>query len=521
MRVLRTPGTSSKKPPRPPVSVSKTVPAPVGGWNARDPLANMAVMDAVIMDNVFPRTGDVQMRKGSSDHVTGLLAQVNSLMTYAGPTASSMFAASNTAIYDVTTAGAVGAAVYTGLTNTKFNHINIRTSGGSFLFAVNGADLAVQYNGSSWSNPSITGLDVGMTTANFSHINMWKRRVFLVEKDSMSVWYLGVDSISGAASEINFGPLFKKGGKVVATATWTIDGGEGVDDYFVIITSRGEVAVYLGTDPSAAATFALKGVYELGSPVGDGKCFVKYGSDLILITLDGFVPMSKALTSTRTDERIAISDKISGAVASASTLYQNNFGWHPILFSGENMILFNVPVSEGVEAHQYVMNTLTGAWCRFTGWNANCFELLNDGLYFGMNGKVCKAWDGTSDSGTAVSADVLTAFNYFDILGQNKQFVMARPILTASDLPAPTLGLNVDFQIADVTYTATIANPYGAWDSGLWDAARWGGGTATYNDWQTVQGIGFCAALRFKISSTTIELTWAATDFVFMVGATI
>lgn len=497
-------------------ALSASVPAPIGGWNKRDPEANMDPTDALILDNWFPRTADVLMRPGYTDWVTGLPSQVNSLMAYAGPASSKLFAASSTSIYDVTTSGVVGAAVKTGLTSTKFNYVNFRTSGGQYLWAVNGADLALLYDGSTWNNPSVTGLSGSLTTADFSHINIWKQRIFLVQKNSMSVWYLGVNSISGAASEINFGSLFKAGGKIVATATWTVDGGYGMDDNLVIITSKGEIAVYHGTDPSSANTFSLVGVYQVGAPISD-KCFVKYAGDLIMTTLDGFLPMSAALQSTRVDNRTAVSDKISGAVSDAAINYQNNFGWHPVLFSKQDALIFNIPVTEGVESHQYVMNVITGSWCRFKGWNANCFELLNDNLYFGTNGKVCKAWDGAADGSTAIMSEVKTAFNYFGVRGRNKQFRMARPIFTASEPPAPSFGLNVDFIDQDVTSAISATNPFGVWDSGVWDLALWGG-NATFRDWQGVNGIGMCAALRMKISSTTITLSWSATDWVYAAG---
>lgn len=497
-------------------ALSASVPAPIGGWNKRDPEANMEPTDALTLDNWFPRTADVLMRPGYTDWATGLPSQVNSLMAYAGPSSTSLFAASSTGIYDVSTAGAVGAAVRTGLTSTKFNYVNFRTAGGQYLWAVNSADLALMYDGSTWSNPSVTGLSGSLTTADFSHINIWKQRIFLVQKNSMSVWYLGVNSISGAASEINFGSLFKLGGKIVATATWTIDGGYGMDDNLVIITSKGEIAVYRGTNPASASDFLLVGVYQVGAPVSD-KCFVKYAGDLVVTTLDGFLPLSAALQSTRINNRVAISNKISAAVTDATGLYQNNFGWHPILFAKENALLFNVPVEPGVEAHQYVMNTITGSWCRFKGWNANCFELMGDNLYFGTQGKVCKAWDGVADGSTAILADAKTAFNYFGARGRQKQFRMVRPIFTASEPPSPSLGLNVDFIDQDVTSAISATNPFGVWDSATWDLSYWGG-NAVFKDWQGANGIGMCAALRVKVSSSTISLTWAATDWVYAMG---
>jgi len=41
-----------------------SLPAPVGGWNARDSLANMESTDAVILDNLFPTVSSVNLRGG-------------------------------------------------------------------------------------------------------------------------------------------------------------------------------------------------------------------------------------------------------------------------------------------------------------------------------------------------------------------------------------------------------------------------------------------------------------------------
>lgn len=495
-------------------SHTRTMSAPTGGWNARDPLAAMDPKDAVILDNWLPRTADVMSRKGYTNHVIGLPAQVNTLMVYAGVTASTMFAASDTAIYNVTTTGTVGAAVVTGLTSSKFQYVNMATAGGKYLWAVNGADLAKMWDGTTWTNPAVTGLGA-LTTASFSQINIWKTRLFLTQKDSMSVWYLPVNAIAGAASEINFGPLFKLGGKIIATATWTIDGGYGMDDNLVILTSKGEVAVYRGTDPASAATFALVGVYQIGSPIGD-RCFTKFGGDMVMITLDGFEPLSNSLTSTRTNNRVAISDKISGAVTQATTDYISNFGWEIINFPTENMLIFNVPVSTGSEVHQYVMNTLTGSWCRFKGWNANCFALMDDVLYFGANGVVCKAWQNNSDNGANINTDAKPAFNYFGA-DHLKQWKMCRPVFSANANPSPGIGLNVDFDDIDNTTASTFSGQVGMWDAGLWDTALFSG-QAIYKDWQTITGYGFCAAVRLKFSSNILDVRWSSIDYVYSFG---
>ena len=71
----------------------------------------------------------------------------------------------------------------------------------------------------------------------------------------MSLWYLPLNSISGAASEFPIGNFLQKGGKIVAIIPWTIDSGHGSDDLFCILSSEGEIAVYSGTDPASLTTW--------------------------------------------------------------------------------------------------------------------------------------------------------------------------------------------------------------------------------------------------------------------------
>ena len=79
--------------------------SPIGGWNARDSLAQMAPTDAVTMQNWFPTPTDITLRKGYSVRSTGITGQVNSLMNYAGTTSQSLFAAAGSVIYDATKIG--------------------------------------------------------------------------------------------------------------------------------------------------------------------------------------------------------------------------------------------------------------------------------------------------------------------------------------------------------------------------------------------------------------------------------
>lgn len=456
------------------VSRTVSIPAPVGGWNARDPIGAMPPVDAVFLDNYLPKTTTVALRSGCTNHVTGISGDVETLVAYNGVTTNKLFGAAGSSIYDMSSAGVVGAAVVTGQTNARWQCSNVSTAGGQFLYMVNGADSPQLYNGTTWQ--AVTGASApiaitGVTTSNLIHVNVWKNRVFFVEKSTLKVWYLPVSSIGGAASAINFEALFSRGGYLMAMATWTLDAGYGMDDHAVFITSQGQVAIYRGTDPSSASDFFLVGVYDIGSPVGR-RCFEKFGSDLLLITYDGLVPLSKALLTSRVNPGISLTDKIQQAMGDAVITAGSNFGWQAILYPRENIVILNVPVSGQIQ--QYVMNTITGAWCRLTNWSAYCWERFNDRVYFGTTGNVRLAFEGTNDAGTNISADGMQAFANFGANTSLKRWTLCRPILY-SDSPSVgvSIGLGVDYDIDPVVNTPSFSSvgTTGLWDSGVWDSS--------------------------------------------------
>jgi hypothetical protein len=500
-----------------PVSRSYSAPAPVGGWNARDSLADMAADDAVILDNWIPGTDKCSVRKGHASHATGLTSAVESLMAYHPPTGTAkLFAAANSAVFDATASGAVGAAQFSSLTNVRFQHVNFGNSAGNFLYIVNGDDAPRYWNGSSWTSPTITGS--GLTSTNLIHINVHKRRLFFVEKNTLSFWYFPVETIAGSITEFRLDGLAQLGGHLVAMGTWTRDSGEGIDDLAVFLTSKGEAIVYQGTNPGDAAAWALVGVFRIGAPIGR-RCMFKVGAELIVVTEDGYAPISKAIAGARTTDRAAISDKIGGAVTKAVSSHKASFGWQPILYPGGKLALFNVPVKESVTSVQHVVNTTTGKWCRFTGMNANVWEVFNDSLYFGGAAKVFKADTGRSDAGGNIDTAAKTAFDYFGSKGLIKRFLMARPILSSQGQISLALAANVDYRDDPPTATPTYSGSAGSpWDTSPWDTSAWGGDAGIRKEWQGVNGAGHSAALYIKSSTKGLDLNWVSTDWIYESG---
>jgi hypothetical protein len=389
------------------------------------------------------------------------------------------------------------------------------------MYCANGVDEPLLYNGTTWtaitgsSSPAITGV----TTTTLDDVTLFKNRVWFIQKNTLVAWYLPTSSIAGVAEQIDLSSVARFGGYLVSIGTWTIDAGYGADDNLVFVTSNGEIIAYRGTDPASASTWALMGVWKLGTPIGK-RCMFKYAGDLLILTLDGLYPLASAIQSSRLDPRIALSDKIQGAFAEATRTYQDNFGWQIIYNSKNNALFVNVPIAEGSQQQQYVMNNITKAWCNFTNWNANCWEIYDDDPYFGGNGFVGKAWTlDYQDNAANIQAMTLQAFNYYGSRGVKKYFTRARPSIFTNGQPAIFVGMNVDFDVADTTAALSFSpQSYASWDTALWDVGLWGSGATITNNWQGITGIGYCGAIQMKSASKGLQIEWASTDIVYQTG---
>ena len=143
-------------------AVTTSLTAPIGGWNARDSIAQMPPTDAVTLVNMYPTPTDVQLRLGYTQYSTGITGQVNTVMNYSGSTSQKLFASAGTKIYNADTSTATESL--TGLASDVFQYVNIANAGGHYLSAVNGVDPALLYNGTSWIRTASSTAVVTMNT---------------------------------------------------------------------------------------------------------------------------------------------------------------------------------------------------------------------------------------------------------------------------------------------------------------------------------------------------------------------
>jgi len=108
-----------------------SIPAPIGGLNARDPISDMPPSDAYGLNNWIPQALGLKLRMGYASWMEGLAAKVDSIFQYFPATSSisvssdfgnipvtlpgKVFAATAGRIYDITTRNNTGYATFTGL----------------------------------------------------------------------------------------------------------------------------------------------------------------------------------------------------------------------------------------------------------------------------------------------------------------------------------------------------------------------------------------------------------------------
>jgi hypothetical protein len=491
--------------------VTKVVPAPTEGWDAISPLASMDPKRAPILDNWVPRPGWVELRAGFTPWTwVGNNNAVETLMVRRAPTGERMFAAVTTSIYEVSALGQADPVV-TGLSSARWYYINFTPGGGTTVIQLcNGIDTLRQFDGTSWTAPAITGLPGGLNTTDITNIYAQKRRIWYILGDgaghgSTVVAFMPTDAITGPiAGTQDFGALWTRGGYLVAMSDWTVDGGNGPQDMAAFMSSQGQVSIFAGTDPTSSLNWSLVGTFDLSPPVS-AKCMTKVGSDVAVITQQGVVPLSQALPfDPSSDRSVAITARIQNAMALYTQMSGNNFGWQIISYPNQQLAVINVPITTNTQQVQLVMNTLTGAWCRFTGWNANCFEVFNNDLYFGGNdGTVNLAYDGGLDLNTPISGDMQCAFNYFDDPGRIKRMTIVQPLMVASGSITPTLSVDEDFAVSSSAAPVSILVGGALWDTAVWDTDIWAAGNVVVKNWLSAQAIGHALAVHMGVNVTT------------------
>ena len=364
--------------------------------------------------------------------------------------------------------------------------------------AITSATGAAVANGASTAGSPVTM--TGVTGQALSFVWSHKSRVWFVEKDTLNSWYLPVNEFGGAATKFPLTGVFRAGGALLFGGTWTVDSGDGVDDMQVFVTTEGEVAVYRGTDPSSAATWALVGLYRVARPINKHSWF-RSGVNFYIITEEGIVAIADVMNKDRAELqatamtaniedlwRITIQKRVTGSKFALT------------VWPSENLFIIGVPSTTG-KTTSLVSNTLTGAWARVLGWDVQAVRVFDNRLYFAdSTGKIFRADFGGTDNGEGYTGVYVPKFQ--DWGTADSKFALHARAMWLSDVSAPVRLTAYTNYVANTTPPAPRPLPENL--SGKWGTAgqKWGGGkkwgatsaVISGSDWQAVTGSGFALA---------------------------
>jgi hypothetical protein len=513
------------------VAQSDTFISPVNGWVKSQNDLVPRQYTAVKSTNTYPTLRGSRVRGGSVKTAT-IAGAVKTIMPYEVGSGAKMFAADDGNIYDITTVADPDVAPtpdVTGQSSGEYSTVIHTNAGGSFLLAFNGVDLHQVYDGTSWAanTPAMTFSGSISDSTGISSAWSYKNRLFMIEKNSLNAHYLSVDSIAGAASVLSLAGVFNKGGTLAFGTTWSTSAGDGLADRCVFVSTRGQVAVYEGSNPGDPTDWQLVGVYDVGQPVGE-RATMSVGNDVIIGTNEGIIPLSQAVSKDISVLTLAsLSVDIEDEWRDVINVRGKGFGWQFTKWSELNLALISIPSLTGQPDRQFVVHLLTGKWSDFEGWDVQCSAVLGTDLYYGnAAGQVLIADQSGTDNGDPYYVTIAHAFQVFKKPNRIKEAQMMRATFRASTPFIPKYSVSSNFVLTPPNFPNAAIDPANddLWDVGLWDVAEWdaSGTFMLISTWKSVYGTGYSLSpvIQITISSAAKpDIEHVSTDLEYNIGA--
>jgi hypothetical protein len=137
--------------------------------------------------------------------------------------------------------------------------------------------------------------------------------------------------------------IFQKGGSIIKLTTMARSGSDTISSYLAVITDKGEVALFDGTDPSDDTKWNIIGRFEISPPLNK-FCFVDMEGDLIVATKNGLVSLRRVCFGQTTQ----ISENLEYKILSLFTQYMfkipqmsDFIGLY--YYARNRLLIFNVP----------------------------------------------------------------------------------------------------------------------------------------------------------------------------------
>lgn len=516
--------------PSPPVTNIKNIPAPIGGMDNRIPLSSNNEKICTYTFNLIPSSFGMKIRSGYREWQVGLNngsgSGLGTIIPFEGNSEGAfddkLFAATNEGIWDVSIVGD------TPVLKVAFDNTSIEAGFGTYAHYIDGSDDEFLYYADSvnglfqyiqdtdtWEVPTgISGIDISLI--NFVVVH--KLRMWFSVQNSTIASYLPVESNSGnIEGTFNFGAKFKHGGGLVGLFNWTVDGGDGVDDFLIGISSAGDVLPYKGSDPSQS-DWGLVGTYFVGSMAKGSRCASQYGGNVILLSTYGITQMSDLLRGVdpRLPNEDSIGSKIAEFIRTDMVQYRNEDGWDIKYLATEGIIIIVTPKRLDGTYLQYVYQGDISGWGLWRGLAITTIDVWEDKVYFGTEDGRVMAMDVSKDgilldpppntiNGQNIQFSMLTSYQDYGTPGIFKRGKIIRPNFISRSDVAFNVQFRYDYDVSELELSAISPDkPFSQWDVSKWDAAIWSDNSLSlFGRTVGASGVGRYMAIAIRGSGIT------------------
>jgi hypothetical protein len=492
---------------------------PTGGWNTKDPLVSMEPQYAIETNNFYSNGRSVDVRKGSQQYAKNIgiaFGSIRSMWEFALQSGTKKLVG----ITDNGTPFSISA----GGTQTNLSGGTKYVPGYSQAVVfmnklfMKGDDTAPVYYWDGVAGSITAAAFVGPSGDDLALYcpAVYKDRLYFVG-DDLSIWYGAPYQITGALEQYDFQSEFTLGGQLYFCGLAS-QVGVNNNQFFAVISSQGETLIYSGSYPDSD-TWEKVGHYYMPPPAGR-RAFFYWGTNLVIITLQGVVLLSDVMRAEGDLVFLSenINDQFIEALQGMTPGLRDQFVTG-VYYPAGNMLIFNIYFDNGIkEGVQYVMNTITRSWWRWSGLTAYAWSTYDENLYFGTyagntGAKIFIAdsdyYDEDPENEGAVKTRTIKlrcAYNYFAGTQLEKKFQYCIPYVYQSEGLALTLDINTDY--SDTAATSTVTDST--------DTAY-----KLYKPRMGLTGMGKAGSIRIDGTVTTkrmslqaIDVTWSDGDIV-------
>ena len=465
-----------------------TLPAPTRGIIESENEAYMQPGAALVCDNWVPTMRGVKLRGGYQPWCTlPEPVPIISGFEYVSGGMQRMYVGTASSLFDVTSI--VPALVKSGQSSGNYAAAQFANQGGDWLIVTNEAgDAPLRFNGSTWDvlDPTLPTPPENLITGppdtpiengkGLTYVWKYRNRLFFIEGGTMNAWYLGINSVGGALKMIPLSGAARMGGRLISGGVMSIDAGDGMDDKCIFLSDQGECIVFTGTNPDDPNNWRQEGRYFVGPPLGINAHF-QVGGDLMIMTIEGIVPLSAATQKTGGQLETAMITRNIKSLWRDEVIDKREHPWTARRWDEYGGIFVTTPGGKPGQRRCLVANNATGAWCRFTNYDATCFMRLYENFYFGtQDGVVMQAEKSGNDNGFPYHATLVGGWEMFQQPSATVVWHQARAVFISNEAFVPHLSATTDFEIIIQTPPPVVADVFvseDAWDQGKWDDALW------------------------------------------------